>query len=308
MKKSDLSSILGGRLKEHQVLRDFTTVKVGGVADYFWEAKTQEDLIRAVMAALKLKIPYFILGIGSNVVISDIGFPGLVILNHTANLSFIEEKSQVIVDSGVLLARLIMEAVSRDLGGLETLAGIPGTVGGAIYNNASAWGKAIGDYVKKLTLLLPTEGSKAKIVRYRRDWMKFGYHQSILKLNKKKNPSFPPVILSVLLQLAHNKKEEILRTIQHYQRWRAKNQPAGFSCGSVFLNPGNVAEQSAGYLIDHSGLKGLKVGRAVVSKKHANRDRASAPDIRMLAEKVRDEVTRQKGIILQEEIEYIGHW
>src|SRR3972149_10193037 len=140
-------------VREHIVMRDKTSFKVGGVADYYYEAKTIKDLIKIVKTALLHKIPYFILGNGSDVLFSDYGFPGLVIKNSTSNIAVMKEKSQLIVDSGVMISRLIMTAVANELSGLEFLYGVPGTVGGAVYGNAGAYGWAIGAVVQNFTWL-----------------------------------------------------------------------------------------------------------------------------------------------------------
>lgn len=324
MKK--ISDILP-KIREHVVMRDYNTFKVGGVADYFLEVKEVDELVKAVRTAFSLKIPYFILGNGSNILFSDYGFPGLVIKNSTSNIAIMQEKSQAIVDSGVMLGQLIMKLASADLGGLEFLYGIPGTVGGATYGNAGAWGSTIGDYLKNITLLeSDPETGIPKIVQCEASWMDFGYRTS--KLKKMKNIN-KPVILTVRLQLARSQKEEIMRKLNVYQSKRGKSQPIGHSAGSIFKNPipkelTNVTgagtknmpefakERTAGYLLEASGAKKSKVGLAEVSNAHANfivnHDGAKAADIRTLIEEMREKVNQKFGIILEEEIEYIGQW
>lgn len=304
-KYNDLKKFLGAKLKEHEPMKNHTTFGVGGVADFYFEAEIIEDLIKAVEAARKLNINYLILGSGSNVLFSDYGFPGLVIINRTKNIAFILDKSQVICDSGVLLNRLIMEATDRDLSGLENLIGIPGTVGGAIYDNVGARDCEIGDFVKGVTLL-----SRGKIVRYSGKWLEPEYRMTKLKKMGQENR---PVILSVKLQLARSKKEDILRRIQENLKWRREKQPIGFkSAGSIFKNPGQEKEKTAGYLLDQSGAKKIKVGDAEVSGIHANfiinKNKAKAYDIRMLIEQLRDLVREKQNIVLEEEIEYLGMW
>lgn len=304
-KYNDLKKILGDKLKEHEPMKNHTTFGVGGVADFYFEAETIEDLIKAVEAARKLNINYLILGSGSNVLFSDYGFPGLVIINRTKNIAFILDKSQVICDSGVLLNRLIMEATDRDLSGLENLIGIPGTVGGAVYGNVGVKDCEIGDFIKGVTLL-----SRGKIVRYSGKWLEPEYRITKLKKMGQENR---PVILSVKLQLARSKKEDILRRIQENLKWRREKQPIGEKCaGSIFKNSGQEKEKTAGYLLDQSGAKKIKVGDAEVSGIHANfiinKDKAKAYDIRMLIEQLRDLVREKQNIVLEEEIEYLGMW
>lgn len=322
-----LKSILGKDLKEHIVLRDYTTMKVGGVADYFYVAKTIDGLIQAIAAARDLGISYEVLGGASNILVSDFGFGGLVILNRSSNLVFLPEQAQVIVDSGVSLTRLIMESANRSLAGLEPLYGIPGTVGGAIYGNAGAYGIEITQFLKSITVL----SSAGKIVRYSAEWLEADYRSTRLKKFKKQDRE-APVILSARFQLSHNKKEEILRKLAYYKKIREEKQPHGQpSAGSIFKNPsprhptslkprgtkdfaGQVRpqEMTAGYILDKLGAKRFKVGDAFVSNKHANfiinRGRARASDIRALIDILRDKAREEKGVILKEEIEYIGQW
>ena len=327
----DKPKFLAGKLKdglrEHEVMRDHTTMHVGGVADFYYEAKNIEDIIKAVDAAIEINIPYLILGFGSNVIFSDYGFPGLVIRNLTNNVAFMMEKSQVIVDSGVSLQKLILESVSHNLSGLEFLFGIPGTVGGAIYGDAGANGQTIGDYVKYVTLLIPAEnGEKSKVVQYRADWFEFEYRQSKLK---KMNGYKKPVILSARIQLAQSRQEEIMRRLNVWKNKRLERQPDGWSCGSFFKNPvpeelaqGSLMgrktmlqlpkERTAGYMLEKSGAKKMKQGGARVSGKHANfiinADDAKAQDVRVLSEQMRNAVREKFNVDLEEEVEYIGQW
>lgn len=325
-KVKKITEIIPG-IREHVVMRDFTTWHVGGVADYFLEVFSIDDLLRATRYAVANKIPYFILGNGSNILFSDYGFPGLVIKNLTSNIALLHEKSQIIADSGVTLSRLIMEAASNDLAGLEFLYGVPGTVGGALYSNAGAWGSAISDYVKNITFLKidPKDGIP-KIFRYDSSWMEFGYRTSKLKSMKTR---LKPVILSVKFQFSRNQKEEIMRRLNLVTEKRQQSQPVGFSAGSVFRNPipkelENITgrgtksmpelpiERTAGFMLDQAGAKNLKAGQAEVSSKHANfiinKDGAKATDIRTLIEEMREKVRQKYGITLEEEIEYVGQW
>lgn len=315
------------QIKEHVVLRDYNTFHVGGVADYFLEVKTIEELVRAVKVTLDYKIPYFILGNGSNILISDYGFPGLIIRNLTSSIAVLKEKSQIIVDSGVSLARLILTAASNDLSGIEFIYGVPGTVGGAVYGNAGAYGWAIGDFVKNITLLIvDSKDGIPKIVQYSNNWMDFGYRTSKLKKIKSK---IKPVILSVKLQLSQNQKDEIMHRLNNFKTQREKSQPIGFSAGCIFKNPiplelKNITgsgtkgmpdlpkERRAGFMLDKAGASKIKVGDAIVSDKHANfiinKGNAKANEIRTLIEDMREKIYQNYNINLEEEIEYIGQW
>lgn len=314
IKDKELRKFLGKNLEENVELKKYTTMRVGGVADYFYAAKTIDELIKAVLSAKKIETPYFILGGGSNIIVSDFGFPGLVILNRSNNIAKITDKSQLIVDSGVNLTRLVMETVNYGFSGLEPLVGIPGTVGGAVYGNAGAYGMEISALIKSITLLSPD----GKIVRYRGDWLKSGYRTTRLKQLKKTGKEIP-IILSVKLQLSSNKREEILKKIQYYQAKRLEkisyDKP---SAGSVFKNPyprGTTQfakEKTAGAMLENIGAKKLRFGDAQVSAKHANiiinNKNAKASEIRQLIEELREEVNEKYHILLEEEVEYVGQW
>jgi UDP-N-acetylmuramate dehydrogenase len=242
---------------------------------------------------------------------SDAGFPGLVIINKSSNIVFSPDFSTVIVDSGVNLGKLINMAAGRDLGGLEFLFGVPGTIGGSIYGNAGAFGHEIGDFVKSLTIMQPAEG-KMIVTRHTAEWMNFSYRSSRLK-SQSSCGTYKPVILTATLQLVQRRKDEILRMMQENLAKKKESQPVGeFSAGSFFKNNGLGKEQSAGYLLDKAGVKKIRVGGAEFSKKHANflinKKNATASDIRSLAEKAKDLVEAKFNIRLNEEVEYIGKW
>lgn len=306
-----LRETLGDELKTNVLMREFTSMGVGGIADFFYTAKKVEDLVAAVSAAFQLKIPIFILGGGYNVIFSDYGFSGLVILNQCSNIVMNKDSGEIIADSGLAIGKILNIAASYDLGGLEFLAGVPGTLGGAVYNNAGSKNYGIGDYVKSITVL-DVRMSKLTVLRHSHEWMEFAYRSSRLK-DKYKNKDLKPIILTVKIQLAQKRKDEILRTIKENLLLKRQTQPiTEKSAGSFFKNPGKLKEQAAGYLLDNSGAKKLRVGGAQVSKKHANfiinRKKASAKDIRILADEMRDLVKKNYNISLEEEVEYVGKW
>lgn len=312
-KDKKLKKFFGSKLQEHILMRDHTTIRIGGVADYFYEATKIEDLISSVIFVRENKIPYFILGCGSNILVSDYGFPGLVIHNNSSNISFLD-KGQVMVDSGVKLSSLILKAIDKNLGGIESLYGIPGTIGGATYGNAGAYGMEIFDFIKSVTLLNPEN----KLVNYKNEWFLPEYRSTKLKRLEQKEY----VILTVKFQLAHNKKEQLIDNVNKVKTERdAKFGSLGPSCGSVFKNPISNKEykniemarkNSAGYLLDTIGVKKMIVGGAGIYSKHANiienKNNASAADVKKLIENIKNEVRKQTGKIFEEEIEYIGQW
>lgn len=327
-----LKKVLGEKLQEHVVLRSYTTMKVGGVADYFFEAKNVSDLMEAVLAARADKIPYFMLGGGSNVIVSDYGYSGLIIRNCSSNISVVRDKSQIIADSGANFGSVILKAVDNSLGGLEPLFGIYGSIGGAIYGNAEAYGTRIFDFVKSVTVL----NSQDKIVSYGADWFEPEYRSTKLKKEKSFRSTHSMnsvqassgqeksdcIILTVRLQLAHNKREQLLENINKIKTLRdEKFSELGPSCGSIFRNPSNIEtyknpdeakKNSIGYILDQLEVKKCKVGGAGVYKKHANiienQNNAKAIDIRNLIENIREKARSEKGIVLEEEVEYLGQW
>jgi len=300
-----IQKILGRGVRENVNLADYTTMKVGGAARYFYVADDIKNFMKAIIFIQDEKIPYIIIGGGSNIIVSDKGFDGLVILNKASNISFIPEKAQVIVDSGVSLMRLIMESANRDLGGIECLYGIPGTVGGAVYGNAGSNETEIASFIKSITLI----DSNNKIIRVKPDWLMADYRSTKLK-NLKKSGKKSPIILTVTFQLSHHKKEEISRKIQYFKVLREEKQPYNKpSAGSIFKNVGREKEKRAGYILDQVGAKKLKVGGAEVSKKHANFivnfKNATSGDIIELIEGMKKLAHDNYGVELEEEVELI---
>lgn len=311
--QTKIKTVLAG-VEEGEELKSYTTIGVGGIADYFYVAKTLEELVRSVAAARSIGAPYRVIGLGSNILISDSGYPGLLILNRTSELNIDFSSGRVIVESGVPLSRLILEAAGQGLGGLEQLYGIPGSIGGAIITNAGAHGVSIGDYLKSSSVMMSSE----KISSCKNKWFEFGYRTSRLKY---KANNAPPVILNAIFQFQRRKKESILDDISKAKKWREKHQPLGQrTFASVFKNPAltdaakqeSEIQKTAGYLLEQSGAKKLFVGDAKVSKLHANwiinSGRASSHDIRMLIEKMRRAVSLKFQVDLNEEIEYVGAW
>lgn len=312
---------LGSELQEHSSLRDYTTMRVGGVADFLYVATTIEMLVSALKVCFDHDIPYLVLGAGSNVIVSDAGFPGLVIINRTNNISFIADKSQVIVDSGCIYARLITESASRELSGIEWWFGLPGTIGGAVHNNAETWGHDMSEVVKYVTLLFPpSHGKPARIDQVGVEWMEYAYRSS--KLKRWRGPG-KPIILTITLQLRQQRRDEILRRMKDYKQGRFElHQPKGVSsAGSYFKNPGGPThmgdrnrkpEDSAGWLLDQAGAKKMRIGQAGVSSEHANflinMGQASAGDMRNLANELKKKVQEKFGVALEEEVEYVGVW
>ncbi len=319
-----LRHFLGERLKENVPLAAFTTFKIGGPADLFYEARTIEDLAGAVIKAREAKIPVTILGGGSNVLIGDKGIRGLVIKNNTGAITIRgmkgtveggEAKGKVFVetDSGVVFNKLVRFTVEEGLGGLEAHLGLPGTVGGAIFMN-SKWTKPesyVGDALYQVTILTPE--NEIKVVD--RSYFRFAYDSSIIQKTK-------DLVLRVVFALTPQNKEALWSVANQSVAYRRESQPQGVkSPGCTFRNiskaeavavatPGHTT--SAGFLVDHAGLKGAAVGDAQISPIHANfiinNGRASARDVVELMELARAKVKKQFGVELVEEIVRLGEF
>jgi len=292
-----LKELLPG-LKKDFSLKNFTTFKIGGRAKYLFEAKSKEDLVKAISAAKTFKLPFFILGRGSNLLVSDRKFEGLVI--KIANCKFQIADCRILAEAGVPLGKMVRISVENGLSGLEWAIGIPGTVGGAIWGNAGAFGNSMKNVVKEVEVLKIVD-CRLQVVNLKNKDCKFGYRESIFK----KRPNL--IILSAILQLKKEKKSEIKRKIREYFNYRRKTQPLNFpSVGSVFKNPLGF---SAAKLIEECGLKGKIVGGAKISEKHANFilnfRNGKAKDVLKLIRLVKQRVKKKFKISLKEEIQYL---
>jgi UDP-N-acetylmuramate dehydrogenase len=306
------------KIKEKIHLKEYTTFKIGGPARYFFVAKSKEGLKNAILWAKKKKLPFFILGGGSNVLFSDKGFNGLVI--KLQNTQYEIRNTSVIAGAGVPLQKLVLEAAKKGLSGLENLAGIPGTLGGAIWGNAGAFEREIGDLVEEVKVL-DVGSSKLEVKRLKNKDCKFGYRESVFK--RRENW----IILEATLRLKKGKKKEIEEKIKEILKLRKEKQPLEFpSVGSVFKNvpiekvSKKIREKfkekikngflPAGVLIEAAGLKGFKIGGAKISEKHANFivnvGKAKASDVKELIEKIKKEVKKKFKIQLEEEIKLVG--
>ena len=284
-------------IKTNIPLKNYTTFKIGGPAKYFYTVKTKEDLIKATRMAKKNNLPFFILGGGSNLLVSDKGFEGLVI--RIKNQESRIKNQAIYVEAGVLLSNLVNTTLENDLSGLEWAIGIPGTAGGAIRGNAGAFKKSMKDVIKQVEVFdLKTE--KIKILK--NEDCQFEYRDSIFK----KTPNL--IILSAILKLKKGDKRETEKKMKENLDYRKKYQPLNVcSAGSIFKNPKNLF---AGELIEKCGLKGRKIGEAQISKKHANfienLGEAKAEDVRKLINLIKEKVKENFGVELKEEIQFLG--
>lgn len=288
-------------------LKNHTTFRIGGRAKYFFKAKTKEDLILAVKAAKKFNLPFYILGGGSKLLISDKGFNGLIIkVQHSG---FEVQNCRIFAQAGLSIEQLTKIASKNSLSGLEWAAGIPGTVGGAIRGNAGAFGKSMKDIVKKVEVF---DVKKQKRIIVKNKDCKFSYRNSIFK----KNPNL--IILSCEVQFKKGNRKKSEKEMKGYVNYRKKFHPLDFpSVGSIFENPRigkglrkkKVQTLPAGKLIAECGLSGKRIGGVKISKKHSNFivnvKNGKAKDVKKLIRLTKKKVKEKFGIILKEELQYL---
>ena len=291
---------LGDKVKENFSLAPYTSARIGGPADILVTADTAAELARIVKLLWKQEMPFTLLGGGSNVLISDKGVRGVVVMNRAKTVKFHSgDQPTVTVESGVIFSNLANRCAAKGLTGLEWAATVPGTIGGAVYGNAGAFG---GDMTQNLiSAELLTENGKEKFTV---EQMGYAYRTSILKRGELK-----AVVLSAELALKNSTKEEVTVKIQQFSAHRKATQPPGASMGSMFKNPPG---DYAGRLIESAGLKGTRIGNAEISPLHGNffvnHANTKAEDIRALIQLVQKTVKEKQGVDLELEVELIGEW
>jgi UDP-N-acetylmuramate dehydrogenase len=299
---TDIQRRIGVKTSRDEPLARFTTMRVGGPADLFATAHNAFELRGLVRFARARELPHLILGRGSDIVIADAGVRGLVIQVRAEGSRV--EGERYIAESGVQMARAATESQRAGLTGLEFGLAIPGTVGGAIWANAGAHDRDIAAVVDTVRVLA-ADGSESLMPA---EDLGLGYRDSRFKHGV---PGLAPeLILEAAFHLAPADPDTIKTRLDEIRRWRQAHQPLGLpSAGSVFRNPPG---DSAGRLIEAAGLKGLRIGGAVVSEKHANfivnDQKGTAADVRALAERVRSDVESRHGIRMDFEIEFVGAW
>ena len=277
-----------------------TTFRIGGEADLLIEPKTVSEIEAVISALKKSHTPYLIVGNGSNLLVGDKGIRGAVVKlgNEFAEASI--EGTVLTAQSGIKLSRLANLALEEELTGLEFAAGIPGTLGGAIYMNAGAYGGEMEQVIQEVTYL-DDDGNVKTIPGTE---CEFGYRTSIFAQNH------DWVILGCKIELKQGDGKEIRALMDDLAERRVSKQPLNFpSAGSTFKRPKGYF---AGKLIQDSGLMGVRVGGACVSEKHAgfvvNDKGATAEDVRVLIQKVQDEVKAQFGVELEPEVKFVGEF
>ena len=298
-------------------LAPYTTFKIGGAAAYFYIARKAKDIVDAVAAARSLKMPFFVLAGGSNVLVADKGFPGLVILVRTATYAF--QGTKLHAQAGVDFPLLVKEAGKRGLAGLEWAGGLPGSVGGAVRGNAGAFGGEIKDSIVSVVAL----DARGNLTTFTKKQCKFSYRDSLFKEKDL-------IVLSCIFRLKKGNKKSIQALARDHIKYRKERHPLEYpNAGSVFKNcdlkkfskklqeklshvvkvdPFPVVPTA--YLISEAGLKGLCVGKAEVSKKHpnymVNREGATAKDVVRLIEMVKKSIKKKFFIELEQEIQFVS--
>jgi UDP-N-acetylmuramate dehydrogenase len=302
-----LEAEIGDRLLVDEPLSAHTSYRIGGPADLFVWVESQGELCRIVTLARECQVPYFLLGAGTNILVSDKGIRGLVIENRARGLRFeVREEGAILwAEAGVLLKDLAEESVRRGLVGLEWAVGIPGTVGGAVVGNAGAYGGYVSDILTQVAILRTNGGVQELEV----EELDFGYRTSRFKAANRERRAAMPVILAARFKLQPESVRVLQGRVAEYARQRKARQPSEPSAGSVFRR---TDQYPAGFLIEQAGLKGERIGDAQISPKHANfivnLGQARASEVKALMDRARDAVLKQFGIELELEQELVGEW
>jgi UDP-N-acetylmuramate dehydrogenase len=288
------------QVRIREALKNHTSLHIGGEADYFVTPSTAEEIGAVLSLCKRVKMPYYIMGNGSNLLVSDLGYRGLIVkLGDNYSGISIREDGTVIAQAGVLLSKLANEIAAHSFTGFEFAAGIPGTLGGAVTMNAGAYD---GEMKQCLTgvKVMDHEGT---IIDLTKDELELGYRSSILQKHKL-------ILLEAEMKLVKGDKQKIMDRIQELNSQRREKQPLEqYSAGSTFKRP---VGYFAGKLINDAGLRGYQVGDAAVSEKHCgfviNKGNASALEFLSVVHDVIDTVNQKFGVTLEPEIKYLGEF
>lgn len=299
---------MGPAVQARVPLAPYTTFQIGGPAEWFIDVQSADELAHAIQTARDLKMPWFLLGLGANILVGDGGFPGLVIRNSARKITLDASRMRLHAESGAIIYPAVIDAaVSAGWTGLEHYVGIPSTVGGALWQNLHFLSpdRSRTMFIEEVVLeaeILTPEGERAVKSR---DWFQFGYDYSILH-------DEPHVVLSATFQLEHGDRSRMHHVMEENLQWRRERHPPldkEPSAGSIFKKIDGIG---AGRLIDQCGLKGFRIGGAMITKRHANiminAGGATAADVRALILHVQDTVERETGYRLETEIGMIGRF
>lgn len=308
---------LGIKIQRDVALASFTTMKVGGPADYFVTITTTDQLLKLIRWARSVQLPYFLLGGGSNILISDRGIRGLVIENRCRQVRIDEapccifpqdDRPYLMAESGAAMAGVARTSIRGGLTGLEWAVSVPGTIGGAVVGNAGAHGGEVKDTLEYAMLI----DSNGDIQEYTVADFDYAYRDSRLKRLKPLVADFKPVVLSANFRLARGDATSSAAQAEQYLQHRRRTQPVAPSLGSTFVNPPG---DYAGRLIEAAGLKGHRVGGVEVSTQHANFiinpggvGGGTATDVLRLIDHIQERVAATCGIELACEVQLVGEW
>ena len=287
------------RIYKEEPMKKHTTFRVGGNADYFIVPKTIEEVKNVVALCKETDMPYYILGNGSNLLVSDKGYRGVIIQIYKEINEICIEGDQIKVQAGALLSKIGSAALEAGLTGFEFASGIPGTIGGAVVMNAGAYGGEMKDVLEEVTALTP----EGEAIVLRKEELELGYRTSIIA---KKDY----IVLEAKLKLEKGEKDAIKGRMDELKLQRTTKQPLEYpSAGSTFKRPEGYF---AGKLIQDAGLRGFQVGGAQVSEKHCgfviNKDHATAADVWELMCQVRAIVKEKFGVELEPEVKRLGEF
>ena len=293
---------IGKPLKQSILLKDHSSFRIGGMADYFLEASSTLELVNAVCLAREYSLSYYVIGGGYNILFDDDGFRGLIIKNEARGFRREKKKEEIEVLSGTPLKDLVRFCMKEGLSGFEFLAGIPGTVGGAVFSNAGALGENIGNFLKEALLL----NDKEEEARVKKEYFAFNYRHSFLKQKH-------DLLLKAVFVLQEGEREKIKERIEeNLEKRKIKHPPEDTACaGSYFKNPvfPDGEKVTAAYLLEQVGANALRVGEATVFPSHSNfiinQEKASSRDILSLASELKRRVREKYGIELEEEVIFL---
>ncbi|MCH7664206.1 MAG: UDP-N-acetylmuramate dehydrogenase [Chloroflexi bacterium] len=297
-----LRATFGEQLQLDASLARYTSARIGGMADALLIIQSVDELVGVVSQLWEMGVDFRLLGGGSNVLVSDDGVRGLILLNKARKIRFNEDSDGVVVhaESGANFGVVARQAAQKGYSGLEWAAGIPGTVGGAVFGNAGAHGGDVQGSLLVAEILHPIKGKQS----WSLEELEFGYRASALK-----REAGMAVVLSAVFNLEQASPDSIEEKMASYLVQRRESQPPGASMGSMYKNP---TGDYAGRLIDAAGLKGTQIGAAQISTKHGNffinHGDASATDVLGLIEMAREKVFEEFGVALELEIELVGEW
>jgi len=291
----------GDRVRLDEPLASYTSFRIGGTADVLVVVRTLDELCECFRLAREHEVPARVIGKGTNILVSDAGVRGLVVVNACDRFE-ITRDGLLVAESGALLRELTYSTIVQAWAGLEWAEGIPGTLGGAVVGNAGAYGGCMADNLLWARLLQP-DGTVEQVPV---EELRYGYRTSALK---RLGDGKRPVVLEAALQLAPGDTDQLAQRVAQIAEQRRLRTPSGASAGSIFKR---TLQYPAGFLIDQAGLKGLRIGDAQVSEQHANflinLGHASAAEIKALMDKVQREVWTVFAQRLEPEIELVGEW